>query len=179
MMHGFVGDSSLGMSGIVSAETVATTAAREITEESFALTQLVESQVKETGALAIDNRDAQTGLSPKEGSERFQMEAVVHKQLSGGKHRGQIKFTPNLLSAASENGLGPGLVAMKMSRDVEDAIQVGTGGAVLAMLFGIAKRIADEVLGQDSFLTVRSVLGRLRLKIKAQRAVVGWRMKLR
>ena len=89
------------------------------------------------------------------------MEAAIDEELSLCELRRQIEFSPDVPAAAGKHGFGPGLIALPIRGQVEDALQVSPGAAIAAILLRLAQGLANQVLGQDRLLAVRFVLGRV------------------
>src|SRR6267143_143499 len=106
------------------------------------------------------------------------MEAAIDEKLSIGELRRQVEFTPDVAAAASKDNLGAGLIAVPSRGQIEDALQVGPGAAVAAVLLCLVQSLPDQILGQDSILAVRLVPGPGRLKIEADSAVRAMALEL-
>src|SRR5712692_1267930 len=171
VMQGFVIHAALRVAALISTKTVAAATARQRAEKSFALLQFVETQIKEAGFVAIHKRQPQMGLRAQQYGQRLQMEAAIDKELRAGQLRGQVELTPEILSTAGEDGLGARLISVQVFGQVENAIQVSPGAAILAVLLRLAQGVANQFPGQNRFLAVRFVLRSRRLKIEAQRTV--------
>src|SRR5216683_1427356 len=106
------------------------------------------------------------------------MEAAIDEKLSIGELWRQVEFTPDVAAAASKDNLGAGLIAVPSRGQIEDALQVGPGAAVAAVLLCLVQSLPDQILGQDSILAVRLVPGPGRLKIEADSAVRAMALEL-
>src|SRR5437763_14004328 len=98
------------------------------------------------------------------------MKTPIHKQLGTRQRSWQVELAPETLTAAGEYCLCARLISLKTSSHFQNTIQIGAGGAVLTVLLGIAKRVANQIFRQNSFFAVRLIFRSLRLKVKAQGA---------
>src|SRR5208282_6176262 len=105
--------------------------AREHVDNGSTLAQVVETKIKETGALAVDHGNRESGLCSQQCGQRFQLKAGLEINVRASELRRQFVFPPELLSGAGEDRPSPGIAA-QVGGQIEDAIKVGVQGTVLA-----------------------------------------------
>src|ERR1700733_14699818 len=111
MLAYFIFDAALGVASVISGETVAASSARQWMEQVFALGQLAEPEIEDTGAMAVHQHNPQQGNGPEKVSQRLEMKVATHKHLRSRKIRRQIVLLPDILRSASKHGLGVSAIA--------------------------------------------------------------------
>ena len=111
-------------------------------------------------------------MGTEQRRQGFQVEAAVHEQLRPRQLRRKIELAPQLLGAGSEDRFGLSLVAVKIAGNFEDAIEIGAGTAIFAMLLCFAQRLAHQVLSKNGLFLMRLVLWSAGLEIEAQGTAV-------
>ena len=178
VVQDLIADTAFGVARVVSRETIAAAAMRQFVEKRLVFFEFIETDVEETGPVAIDQGQPQAGLRAQQKSQRLEMEPSIGEELGAGKLRGQVKFTPDAAVAASEYGLGTCLATAKVADQVEDLAEIGTHASVFPVLFGCAQGSAHQIFGQDRLFAVRPVPGSLRLKVKTEGALRALCLKL-
>src|SRR5579862_9202698 len=100
------------------------------------------------------------------------MELVAHEELSTWQLRRQVKLAPPIVTPTGEHGFGTRLIAAQTLRQLQNAIQVRTGTAILAVLLCLALSVAHQIFGQNGFFAMGFVLRRVRLEVKTNRGVL-------
>jgi hypothetical protein len=131
--------------------------------------QVVQAKIKETGALAVNQGNAERGLGAQQSGQRFQLKARLEINVGGSEMRGQFVLLPEILSGAGEDCLSPGMAA-KVCGQLEDAIEVGMKGSVLAVSGSTFQGLLNDIFGDDCLVPMGTILGRIRLKVKTQGA---------
>src|ERR1035438_9858865 len=103
VLQSFFGHSPLGRSSLITVVAIAGGASRKQVDDGCALSQIIEAQIKEAGALPIDDRDAKGGLGAKQRCQRLQLKTGLEINAGRSKTRGQIVFPPEVLSRAGEH----------------------------------------------------------------------------
>ncbi len=179
MMQDLVIHASFGVAGVVARIPIAPSASRQGLDERLLFLDLVEVQMEEAGPLAIYQGHPQMRLRAQHRHEFLQMEAAVDEQLSLGQMRRKIDLAPDVPGAAGKNRLGSRPIGSQLSRQLENALQVGPRALVPAALLGLAQRLTNQVLGQNGLLAMRFIVGRRRLKIKSDGTIGIVTLKLR
>src|ERR1019366_8833950 len=117
-------------------------------DDRCALSQIIEAQIKEAGALPIDDCNAKSGLGPKQGGQRLQLKTGLEINAGRSKTRGQIVFPPEVLSRAGEHCPAPRLAA-QVGRKLEHAIEVGMQRSVLTLRSGTLQRLLYHIFCDD------------------------------
>ena len=143
------------------------------------LRDFIEMQIKQSRPVTIQNGHSQTRLPAQHHGQFVEVEAAVDEQLSLRELRRQIEFAPDVLAATGKHRFGPRAVALPVRGQVKDALQIGPGAAIAAVLLRLAQGLADQVLGQDGLLAVRFVAGPGGLKIETDRAIRSTALKFR
>jgi len=73
VLQSFLGDATFGVAGFVAVIAVAGSTAREHVDNGSAFAQVVQAQIEEAGALAVDHGNAEGGLSTQQSGQRFQL----------------------------------------------------------------------------------------------------------
>src|SRR5579872_3332933 len=169
MVQGFVVDAALGMAAVVSGKAVAASMSNwRRAEHAFPLFEFIQTEIEEAGLLAIHERDRKTRMRPEKQGQRFQMELAVDEQLRSRQLRRQIELAPEIAAAASKHCAGAGLIAVQILRELEDAMQIGAGAAVLAALLCLAQRCANQIFGENGLFAMRFVLRSARFEIETE-----------
>jgi hypothetical protein len=79
MLTHFIFDATLGVTAVISGETVAATSARQGMEQVFALGQLAEPEIEDTGAMAVHHDYSQQRNGSQKMSQRLEMKMAIHK----------------------------------------------------------------------------------------------------
>src|SRR5579872_5819749 len=168
-MHGVVGEVTLGVTGVVTLKTIAATAeAGEIIGPLRHFGDLIELKVEEARVLAVHESDADARQRFENGGQGAEVEALVHEKRGGGEARREIEFAPEILRLAGEDRFGTGLVAMQVLGNFQDAVEVGAGRAIAAVLLGLLKSAFYQVFCQDRFLAMGAVRRGGGLKIETE-----------
>src|SRR5450755_422021 len=107
------------------------------------------------------------------------MEAAVDEQLSLRQLWRKIELAPNVLAAACKYGPCPCPIPLPVPRQFEDLLQVSPGAPVPSALLDLAQGRVNQILDQNRLFAMRSIAGRRRLKIEADRAIRAVAVKLR
>ena len=178
MLAGLIGDAAFGVASVIAGKAVAATTAGQRMKESFAFSEFAQSQIEETGAMTIDQHDAEAGKYSQQLSQGFQVEMAIHEKLRAGQLRRQIVLAPEVLRRAGEDSLGMGAIAAQILREADDAIEIGAGrlelvfmvAAALASTFQLAHGFTCQILGKDRLFLVGLVARRGGLKVEAESA---------
>jgi hypothetical protein len=131
--------------------------------------QVVKAKIEETGALAVDHGNAERGLGAQQSGQRFQLKARLEINLGGSEMRGQFELLPEILRGAGEDRPSPGM-AVQVRGQIEDAIEVGMKGSVLADYRSTFQGLLNDIFGDDCLAAMGTILGRIGLKVKTQGA---------
>jgi hypothetical protein len=108
--------------------------------DGSAFAEVVEAEIEDARALAIDDGNAERGLGSKHGCEWFQLEARLKVNLRRPDMRRQFVLFPEILRGAGENGFAADMAA-QVGRYIEHAIKVGVKRSVLAGGSGAFQRL--------------------------------------
>jgi hypothetical protein len=169
VLERFLGHSAFGMAGFVAIEAVAGGVAREHVDNSSAFAQVIEAKIEEARALAVDHGNRERGLGSQQRCQRFQLKARLEINLGASETRRQFVLFPEILSGAGENCPSPGAAA-QVRGQIEDAIEVGVKGSVLAAGGSAFQGLLDDIFGDDCLAAMGTILGRIGLKVKTQGA---------
>src|SRR5689334_10024215 len=98
-------------------------------KEGLTLLEFVKVEVKNAGAMAINNSQTKTLLGSQDQGQGFQVKAAVDEKLGIGKLRWQVEFTPEIAAAASKYHLG-GLTPLPCGKEIENPLEIGPGRAI-------------------------------------------------
>src|SRR5271170_6194262 len=166
VMHGFVVDSTF--EATCGVRITATVMSRGRVKYAFALFEFVHAKIEEARLLPIDECDAQARLRAQKQSKRLQVELATDEQMRFGELQRQIELAPEIAAAAGKHRAGAGLIAVKIFRQFENAIQVCAGASVFSVLFGLTQGFANQIFGENGFFAMRFVLRGTRFEIKAE-----------
>ena len=83
--------------------------------------------------------------------------------------RWQFVFFPEILSGAGKHRLSP-CIAPQIRSQIEDAIQIGMKGSILADRRSAFQCLLHHIFGNNRLPAMRTILRRIGLKIKTQGA---------
>jgi hypothetical protein len=143
-----LGDAALGVSRFVAVVPVIRPAARKHVDNRSALAQVVEAQIEETRALAIDHSDTQRGLRTQQTGQRLQLKSRLEINVRASQVRREFVFFPEVLSGTGKHSPSP-RAAAQVRRDFQHAIEVGVQRAVLARRDGASQGLLDDIFGDN------------------------------
>jgi len=134
---------------------------------SFA--QVIQAKIKEASALAVDHGNAQRRLRSEQSCQRLQVKPRLEINVGGYEMRGQFVLLPEILSGAAKDCSSPGTAA-QVRGQIEDAVEVGMKGSVLALSGSTFQGLLNDIFGDDCLTAMGTILRRIGLKVKTQGA---------
>jgi hypothetical protein len=143
--------------------------ARHQVTEARHFMELIELEVKKTGALAVNEDNTEPRVFGKQGRERLQVKAPIDEQLCRCDYSGNIEFLPDAAPGAGKHGFGPCLIAVQSLCKAQEPLQVAYGSTAVPVGLQFLHGPAYQIFGQDGLFAVRLILRGRWFEIKTQR----------